>query len=183
MTRRIYTKTGDDGKTGLFGGGRVSKANRRVTAYGEVDELNATLGWVITQVNHGPLAERLTLLQSDLFSIGAHLATPDGARTHVHLPAIPSERIPEMESWMDEADAELPELKSFVLPGGCVSAAALHLARTMCRRAERAVVDLSSHESVDANILIYINRLSDLLFMLARVENTRAGITEPKWQP
>src|SRR5688500_913214 len=135
MVQRIYTKTGDDGKTGLFGGGRVSKANRRVAAYGEVDELNAMLGWVIVQISHDALAERLTVLQSDLFSIGAHLATPQGARAHIHLPEIPLARIAEMESWMDEAEAELPELKSFILPGGSAAAAALHLARTVCRRA------------------------------------------------
>lgn len=183
MTQRIYTRTGDEGKTGLFGGGRVSKANRRVSAYGEIDELNAVLGWVITQTTDAALIERLTLLQSDLFSIGAHLATPGGARTHVHLPALPSARVGEMENWIDEAEALLPELTAFILPGGTVSAAALHLARTVCRRAERAVVDLDAHEPIDANILVYLNRLSDLLFVLARVQNARASVPEPKWQP
>lgn len=183
MTQRIYTKTGDEGKTGLFGGGRVSKANRRVHAYGEVDELNAVLGWVLTQIDDAAMRERLGLLQSDLLSIGAHLATPDGARTHVHLPQLPTARIGEMEAWIDESETTLPELKSFILPGGSAGAAALHLARTVCRRAERAVVDLEAHESVDANILVYLNRLSDLLFVLARVANARAGIEEPKWLP
>jgi cob(I)alamin adenosyltransferase len=183
MTQRIYTKTGDQGKTGLFGGGRVSKANRRVAAYGDVDELNALLGWVITQTGHDALGERLAALQSDLFSIGAHLATPDGARTHINLPALPVARIIEMESWIDEAEAALPELKSFVLPGGSAGGAALHVARTVCRRAERSVVELGAHETVDANILVYMNRLSDLLFTLARLENARAGTPEPKWQP
>ena len=183
MTQRIYTRTGDDGKTGLFGGGRVSKANRRVAAYGEVDELNAVLGWVAAQSDSDVLLERLLLLQGDLFSIGAHLATPDGARTHVHLPELPTARTAEMEKWIDDAEATLPELKSFILPGGTRSAAALHLARTVCRRAERAVVDLHAHEHVDAQILVYLNRLSDLLFVLARVENGKARIAEPKWQP
>ncbi|HEX6066106.1 MAG TPA: cob(I)yrinic acid a,c-diamide adenosyltransferase [Longimicrobiales bacterium] len=183
MTQKIYTKTGDEGKTGLFGGGRVSKANRRVNAYGEVDELNAVIGWVIAESDHDALKERLTFLQSDLFSIGAHLATPDGARTHVHLPALPEARIGEMESWIDEAETSLPELKAFILPGGSRSAAALHVARTVCRRAERAVVDLEAHESVNPGILVYLNRLSDLLFVLARAENARAGVAEPKWQP
>ena len=182
MTQKIYTKTGDEGKTGLFGGGRVSKANRRVAAYGEVDELNAVIGWVIAQSDDDALKERLTSLQSDLFSIGAHLATPDGARTHVHLPALPESRIAEMESWMDDFETKLPELKAFILPGGTASAAALHLARTVCRRAERAVVDLEAHESVNASILMYLNRLSDLLFMLARGQNARAGVEEPKWE-
>lgn len=181
MVQRIYTKTGDEGKTGLFGGGRVSKANRRVAAYGEVDELNAVFGWVITQTDHDALKERLTTLQSDLFSLGAHLATPGG--THVHLPPLPSARVGEMENWIDEAETSLPPLKSFILPGGTPSAAALHLARTVCRRAERAVVDLAAHESVDPEILVYLNRLSDLLFTLARVENARNNVAEPKWQP
>jgi cob(I)alamin adenosyltransferase len=181
MVQRIYTKTGDEGKTGLFGGGRVSKANRRVAAYGEVDELNAVIGWVITQSDHDALKERLITLQSDLFSLGAHLATPGGA--HVHLPPLPNPRVAEMEKWIDEAEAELPQLKSFILPGGTPGAAALHLARTVCRRAERAVVDLAAHESVDGEILVYLNRLSDLLFTLARVENARNDVAEPKWQP
>ena len=183
MAQRIYTKTGDDGKTGLFGGGRVSKANRRVHAYGEVDELNAVLGWVNTRTDYDALIERVTMLQSDLFSIGAHLATPDGARGHVNLPALPVDRIGEIEHWIDDLEASLPELKSFILPGGTAAAASLHLARTVCRRAERAVVDLAAHESVDPNILIYLNRLSDLLFVLARAQNVRAGRDEAKWQP
>jgi cob(I)alamin adenosyltransferase len=183
MTQRIYTRTGDEGKTGLFGGGRVSKSNRRVAAYGEVDELNAVIGWVITQTQDDVLIERLTLLQSDLFSIGAHLATPSGARTHVHLPALPTARVREIENWIDEAEVSLPELTSFILPGGTASAAALHLARTVCRRAERAVVDLEAHESMDASILAYLNRLSDLLFVFARVQNARAAVPEPKWEP
>src|SRR5688500_241053 len=110
MTQRIYTKTGDQGKTGLFGGGRVSKANRRVTAYGEVDELNAVLGWACTQLASDDIGQRLNLLQSDLFSIGAHLATPDGARTHINLPALPEARVQEMENWIDTAEETLPEL-------------------------------------------------------------------------
>jgi cob(I)alamin adenosyltransferase len=183
MTQRIYTKTGDEGKTGLFGGGRVSKANRRVAAYGEVDELNAVLGWVITQSTDSELNTRLTILQSDLFSMGAHLATPEGARTHIHLPAFPEPRVAEMESWIDDAETSLAELKSFILPGGTVTAAALHLARTVARRAERAVVDLAAHESVEPLVLVYLNRLSDLLFVLARRANAQAGVAEPKWQP
>jgi cob(I)alamin adenosyltransferase len=183
MTQRIYTKTGDEGKTGLFGGGRVSKANRRVEAYGEVDELNAVLGWVVTQTDDHELQLRLTALQSDLFSIGAHLATPEGARAHIHLPQIPEHRVEEMERWIDAAEDSLEELKSFILPGGSTGAAALHVARTVARRAERAVVDLAAHESVEASILVYLNRLSDLLFVLARAQNARAGVAEPKWQP
>jgi cob(I)alamin adenosyltransferase len=183
VTQRIYTRTGDTGETALFGGGRVSKANLRVAAYGDVDELNALLGWAITQTTHDALIERLTLLQSDLFSIGAHLATPEGARTQKHLPALPATRVAEMEGWMDDAEAALPQLKSFILPGGSSGGAALHVARAVCRRAERAIVALAAQEPVDARILVYVNRLSDLLFVLARAENARAGVAEPKWQP
>lgn len=183
MTQRIYTRTGDTGKTGLFGGGRVSKSDRRVAAYGEVDELNALLGWVITHNTHDALIERLTMLQSDLFSIGAHLATPQDARTQQHLPALPHARVAEMESWIDAAETSLPELKSFILPGGSTGAAALHVARAVCRRAERAVVELAAHDPVDPQVLVYLNRLSDLLFVLARAENARTGFAEPKWQP
>lgn len=183
MTKHIYTKTGDSGETGLFGGGRVSKANPRVAAYGDIDELNAVLGWVITRNARDVLAERLTLLQGDLLSIGAHLATPEGARTQAQLPALPGARIAEMEKWIDDAEATLPELKSFILPGGTMSAASLQVARAVCRRAERTVVQLAAHETVDAQILAYLNRLSDLLFVLARAENARAGVADTKWLP
>ncbi len=183
MTRRIYTRTGDAGSTGLFGGGRVSKADHRVAAYGEVDELNAVLGWTITQTSDDALVERLTLLQADLFAIGAHLATPPGARTQAQLPALPSVRVAEMENWIDAAEATVPPLKSFILPGGSGGAAALHVARAVCRRAERAVVGLAAQDTVAPEILTFLNRLSDLLFVWARAENARAGVPEPKWQP
>lgn len=183
MVQRIYTKTGDSGQTGLFGGGRVSKADRRVAAYGDVDELNAILGWVLTRTTHDALVERLTLLQSDLLSIGAHLATTDAARTKVKLPALPTKRIADMEKWIDDEEARLPRLDAFVLPGGTPAAASLHVARTVCRRAERSVVELAAHEQVEAEILVFLNRLSDLLFMLARADNARAGVAEPRWQP
>ena len=108
---------------------------------------------------------------------------PHGVHTHVHLPALPGARVAEMESWIDEAETNLPELTSFILPGGAASAAALHVARAVCRRAERAVVDLDAHESVDPAILVFLNRLSDWLFVLARLENARADVPEPKWEP
>ena len=129
------------------------------------------------------IGQRLNLLQSDLFSIGAHLATPDGARTHINLPALPEARVQEMEGWIDAAEAALPELKSFILPGGATGAAALQLARTVCRRAERAVVDLAAHETVDPAIIVFLNRLSDLLFVFARLVNQKAGVEEARWQP
>lgn len=183
---RIYTRTGDQGETGLFGGGRVPKSHPRVAAYGTVDELNATLGWVVTRLGDGeaarPMADRLATIQGDLFAMGAHLATPPGARSRDHLPPLPEDRPTELEEWIDEADGELEPLKSFILPGGSEPGAALHLARTVCRRAERAVVALAAAEGVEAGVLVYLNRLSDLLFVWARLANHRAGVPETPWR-
>lgn len=183
MVQRIYTRAGDAGETALFGAGRVSKADLRVAAYGDVDELNACLGWVLTRTAHDALIERLQLLQADLFAIGAHLATPPAAQEKVKLPSLPVGRIAEMEQWIDETQARLPELDAFILPGGTAAAASLHVARTVCRRAERSVVALHAVEPVDSRILVYLNRLSDLLFVLARADNARAGVAEPRWKP
>lgn len=180
---RIYTRTGDGGETGLFGGGRVRKSSARVAAYGEVDELNAVLGWVLTRVDDPEIGPRLRLVQGDLFALGAHLATPAGARSTAHLPPLPEERPGEFEGWIDAAEAELEPLRSFILPGGGEAGAALHLARTVCRRAERAVVALAADEDVDAAILVYLNRLSDLLFDFARLVNHREGQEETPWRP
>ena len=180
---RIYTKTGDSGETGLFGGGRVPKNDSRVAAYGEVDELNALLGVAAAAVRDAGIAELLHALQPDLFVVGAHLATPADTRgRRPALPPLPVERVGEMERHIDEADAELTALDAFVMPGGTPGAAALHHARTVCRRAERSVVALASVVgSVDGDVIVYLNRLSDLLFVLARLENHRAGETERKW--
>ena len=180
---RIYTRTGDAGETGLFGGGRVSKAAARVAAYGEVDELNAVLGWVLLKVDDAAVRDRLRDIQADLFTLGAHLATPPDARSRGHLPPLPAERVPEFERWIDDAEAELAPLRSFILPGGAEAGAALHVARTVCRRAERAVVALAAEEQVEATVLVYLNRLSDLLFDLARLANQRAQHPETPWQP
>lgn len=182
---RIYTRTGDEGETGLFGGGRVAKSHPRVTAYGEVDELNATLGWVITRVpeSETEVRDRLTTVQADLFALGAHLATPQDARSRDHIPPLPADRPSDFESWIDAAEDELEPLRSFILPGGSEAGAALHLARTVCRRAERAVVRMDSEIPVDPIILVYLNRLSDLLFDLARLVNRRSGVAESTWQP
>lgn len=178
---RIYTRTGDEGETGLFGGGRVPKSDARVAAYGTVDELNAVIGWVLTRSGDAEVAERLNAIQRDLFALGAHLATPPDARSRDHLPALPADRVAEFEAWIDEADNELDPLKSFILPGGVEAGAALHLARTVCRRAERAVVGLPDG-AVDPAITVYLNRLSDLLFVWARLMNHRAGARETPWQ-
>ena len=181
---KIYTRTGDAGETALFGGGRVGKDDIRVAAYGTVDELNASIGWAVTQVVDAEIRARLSLLQHDLFTLGSELATPparDG-RTRPDVPLLPIERIGEMEAWMDLADAELPELRAFVLPGGSPGAAALHVARTICRRAERTVVHLAVADTVNADVITYLNRLSDLLFTLARLENDRHGTGDVEWE-
>jgi cob(I)alamin adenosyltransferase len=184
MVQRIYTGTGDAGETGLFGGARVPKSDARVAAYGTLDELNACLGWCLTLVDQPAVLERLGALQPDLFAIGAHLATVvrPGARAP-RLPALPDVRIPIMESWIDEAEDALPELTAFVMPGGSPGAASLHLARTVARRAERDVVALSLSDTVAPAIIVYLNRLSDLLFVWARLENDHAGEPERRWLP
>lgn len=184
---KIYTRTGDEGDTGLFAGGRVPKDDVRVEAYGAVDELNSVLGLAIAALDAAGGDERVARLrrvQGDLLSLGAHLATPapeDGGRPTDHLPPLPSERIAEMERWMDEAETELEPLREFILPGGTEAAARLHLSRTVCRRAERRVVSLARTAHLDAAVVRYLNRLSDLLFTLARVANRRAGVPDVKW--
>jgi cob(I)alamin adenosyltransferase len=180
---KIYTRTGDGGETALFGGGRVSKHHVRVMAYGGVDELNSALGVAIatppTETDH----DFLERVQRDLFAIGGQLAAPDPARVQATLAKaeIDERRIAEMERIIDRADGVLPPLASFILPGGAPKAAALHLARTVCRRAERGVVALHEHEPVAPIILTYLNRLSDLLFTLARLANHQAGLADRAW--
>ena len=184
MVQRIYTGTGDEGDTGLFGGVRVPKSDPRVAAYGAVDELNAVIGWTLGQVQEPVIAGRLAGLQPDLFAIGAHLATVvrPGARPP-KLPPLPNARIAEIERWIDDAEAELPELTAFVMPGGSAGGAALHVARTVCRRAEREIVALAKTDEVPAAIIVFMNRLSDLLFVWARRENAHAGAEEKQWLP
>lgn len=180
---KIYTRTGDAGDTALFGGGRVSKDHYRVTAYGSVDELNAHVGLAVATVRDDEIRSRLELLQHDLFAIGANLSSvprDDGSR-HAHLPPLPDGRVAEMEGWIDEASGELPPLREFILPGGSEGAAALHVCRTVCRRAERAVVHLATLEPVEESVVVFLNRLSDLMFALARLENARAEIPDVTW--
>jgi cob(I)alamin adenosyltransferase len=181
---KIYTRRGDGGETGLFGGGRVPKAHVRVEAYGDVDELNAALGMAVSAVADGEIRSKLSRIQNDLFSLGSSLATPgveDGSARPA-TPPLPVERVQEMEDWIDAASDETPALRSFILPGGTNGAAALHVARTICRRAERAVVRLTLQDSADPMVLTYLNRLSDLLFALARQENHRAGVPDTLWE-
>jgi cob(I)alamin adenosyltransferase len=183
---KIYTKTGDGGETSLVGGSRVPKDDLRVATYGDVDEANAAIG-AARATPPAELADHLLAeIQRDLFAIGGALASPDPAR----LPAaqrarvgVTSDRIHALESAIDAAEAELAPLKHFVLPGGAAKAAALHIARTACRRSERAVVRLTRDQPVagGAEILVYLNRLSDLLFVLARQANHRAGVPDSTW--
>ena len=180
---KIYTKTGDSGSTGLFGGGRVPKDDVRVEAYGDVDELNAVLG-VARSVEPMPrVDEVLVPIQRDLFAIGALLATPDRDKMAMHLQKarIDEGRIEELERAIDDGEAELEPLTAFIIPGGSPKAAALHVARTVCRRAERHVVRLQHTVDLPPLAVIYLNRLSDLLFTLARVANRRAGAGEVTW--
>lgn len=181
---KIYTRTGDAGETALFGGGRVSKDHHRVAAYGTLDELNAAVGLAVARVGDEDISRTLRSLQHDLFALGAILATPprDDGTPHPHVPPMPRSRIDDMEGWMDRAQDELEPLTQFVLPGGTDGAAALHMARTICRRAERAVVHLATLEPVDDDLVPFLNRLSDLLFTLARLENHRAGVADVAWE-
>lgn len=180
---RIYTRTGDTGETGLFGGGRVSKDDSRVAAYGNVDELNSALGVARAAEPPGLFDPELEAIQRDLFSIGGHLATPDPEKVRAALAkaSLSSSRIQEFETAIDAADAELPPLRAFVLPAGAPKAAALHLARTVCRRAERSVVSLAREHPVPELFLVYLNRLSDYLFTLARLANLRDGRGDVTW--
>jgi cob(I)alamin adenosyltransferase len=180
---KIYTKTGDKGETGLFGGGRVSKDHPRVEAYGDVDELNAALGMARSVELMPRIDEVLVPVQRDLFSIGALLATPnrDKVQQQLEKARIDDDRIAQLERAIDDGDAELEPLTSFILPGGTPKSAALHVARTVCRRAERRVIALRHDVDVPAIVIRYLNRLSDLLFVLARVANRRAGAGEVTW--
>lgn len=186
---KIYTRTGDRGETGLFGGQRVRKDSTRVDAYGEVDELNSVLGVACVHLEAEGLAdvvEGVRLIQTDLFTVGANLATPspeDGGRESDYIPALREGSIEGMERWIDWAEEELEPLRSFILPGGTPGAASLHLARTVCRRAERRAVTLSHEAHVGPEIVRYLNRLSDLLFTLARLANRRAGVPDVPWVP
>ena len=180
---KIYTKTGDTGQTGLFGGGRVSKDDLRVEAYGDVDELNAVLGMARCIEIMPRIDEVLVPIQRDLFAIGALLATPDRDRMAAHLEKarIDEARITELEHAIDDGESELEPLHAFIIPGGTPKAAALHVARTVCRRAERHVVRLQHDVELPPIAIIYLNRLSDLLFTLARLANRRAGAGEVTW--
>jgi cob(I)alamin adenosyltransferase len=178
---KIYTKTGDGGETGLFGGARVSKADLRVDAYGLTDELNSVLGLVRCEALDAHTAALLEAVQSQLFNLGAELATAPDSKVALGIPLVGDAEIGALEQAIDQAESELPALKTFVLPGGSRGAALLHLARTVCRRAERKLVRLAASEPVRDDAVRYLNRLSDALFVLARLENLRAGIADVPW--
>jgi cob(I)alamin adenosyltransferase len=178
---RIYTKTGDAGDTGLFDGTRVAKSDPRVEACGEVDEVSAALGVARQHLTHAPeLAALIEGIQGDLLAVGARLADPSHRISErVTKINLGEAHISKLETWIDSLDASLPPLRRFILPGGSPAGAALHLARAVARRAERRVVSLG--ETVDPVVIVYLNRLSDLLFVAARAANVRAGLAETEW--
>ena len=179
---KIYTKTGDKGETGLIGGARVLKSALRVETYGEVDELNAVLGCVRAKLADKTISETLLGIQRDLFAIGAQLADPRGrVERKAEKAGVSEERVRELEGIIDRYEAMLPTLRSFILPGGTESGALLHLARAVCRRAERKMVALSQETPLSPILIVYINRLSDLLFTLARAVNREAEVEEIPW--
>jgi cob(I)alamin adenosyltransferase len=176
---KIYTKAGDDGSTGLIGGVRVSKSDPRVDCVGVIDELNAALGWCAVASN--ALAALIHAAQNDLFIVGSQLACPDDPPP-AHIPPLEESSIGRLEMEIDAATAQLAPLRNFILPGGCEASARLHLARAICRRAERAVVSFSHDRPVMPLIITYLNRLSDWLFVQARLANRQAGVKDILWE-
>ncbi len=179
---KIYTRTGDDGTTGLYGGNRVKKTDRRVEAYGTVDELNSVLG-LARASGLGALESAVERVQEELFTLGSELACAPGKEHKLRLELVGASHIARLEAEIDEHQAALPELKSFILPGGAATAAALHQARSVSRRAERRALEANDEATVRPELLRYLNRLSDWLFVLARVANQRAGREDIPWRP
>jgi cob(I)alamin adenosyltransferase len=178
---KIYTKTGDRGDTGLFGGARVSKASLRVEVYGELDELNSVVGLVRSEPFDADVDALLAVVQSRLFDLGAELATAPDSKVALGIPLVNEAEVERLEQAIDRAETELAPLKTFVLPGGSRAASYLHLARTVCRRAERKLVLLAQGEPVREQCIHYVNRWSDTFFVLARLANHRAGIADVPW--
>ena len=181
MATKIYTKTGDDGTTGLFGGARLPKHHIRIEAYGTVDELNSVIGWLMALLPNDETHHLLQTIQSRLFTVGANLASEPGK--DMITPDLMDSDITMIEQAIDQMQAVLPELKHFILPGGSQAVSAAHLARTVCRRAERRCVALAFDSQVEPIIILYLNRLSDYFFVLARWIGNREGIEEIKWTP
>ncbi|MBK7498788.1 MAG: cob(I)yrinic acid a,c-diamide adenosyltransferase [Ignavibacteriales bacterium] len=181
---KIYTKTGDKGETGLFGGERVSKNNLRLNAYGSIDELNSFLGLAVIEVTNNEIKNVLKDLQNKLFVLGSDLATPETEKNaKLKITRLPDSYITDTEKTIDKFEAQLDELKNFILPGGSKGSAILHVCRTISRRAEREVVALKNTENIGENIVIFLNRLSDLFFVLSRFENKYSNIPDTKWIP
>jgi cob(I)alamin adenosyltransferase len=178
---KIYTKTGDDGSTGLIGGQRVRKSDPRIECYGTVDELNAAIGLAAVTAD-APLVTVLRQVQNDLFVIGSHLATPDESKHKAALPPLDDAMVHRLEMQIDTAETSLTPLRNFILPGGSETAARLHMARTICRRAERLLVDFAMDRPVPATVLTYLNRLSDWLFVHARLANKIVGVVDIPWE-
>ena len=182
---KIYTRTGDSGETALFDGTRVRKSDGRVAAYGDVDELNAWLGLVHAAGVDADLADMIVQIQRDLFALGSRLADPKyRIAERVTKAAIRPEDVSRLEGWIDALESELPPLRRFILPGGAPAGASLHVARTTCRRAERAIVAIDvekGQDPLEPELLTYVNRLSDLLFVMARAVNRRAAVPELEW--
>ncbi len=180
---KIYTKTGDKGMTSLFGGKRVWKDNLRIDAYGSVDETNTFIGLALTEIVDMDLIDTLTTIQSNLFVVGSDLASPlNTDKPNLKIPRVNQDFIDKAENQIDFYNDKLPELKQFILPGGTKGAAFLHAARTVCRRAERKVITLSREENIGNFISVYLNRLSDLLFVLARYENFVRNSPDVEWK-
>lgn len=177
---KIYTKTGDKGKTSLFGGKRISKDNLRVETYGTVDELNSFVGLAATEVKNSKIISTLQKLQNTLFILGSELAAPNNKNGFI--PRITKENIEEIEKQIDYFDSQLEELKNFILPSGSKGSVLLQVSRTICRRAERRVISLTKFEYINSNIIIFLNRISDLLFVLSRFENKINKIPDKAWQ-
>lgn len=178
---KIYTRTGDSGETSLFDGTRVRKSDARVAAYGDVDELNAWLGLVRSHGVGEDVSGMIVQIQRDLFALGARLADPrHKIAERVAKAAVAPADIRRLEDWIDAFERDLPPLRRFILPGGTAAGALLHVARTTCRRAERAIVALD-HQAIEPDVLVYVNRLSDLLFVMARAVNQRAAVPELEW--
>lgn len=180
---KLYTRQGDEGQTGLYGGTRVSKDHVRVQAYGTVDELNSLLGLAAATCPFDELTNIIAIIQPRLFDLGADLCTPCHTQASANIGRIGSEHHEELERLIDGVCAPLPPMKHFILPGGCELAARLHMARTVCRRAERHIVTLAHTEPVGDAVIPYVNRLSDLLFAMARRANQLAGVDDVPWRP
>ena len=178
---KVYTRTGDDGTTALGGGERVPKDSPRIAAFGTVDELNSCVGAAIASGLDPALEERLLGVQNDLFHLGSDLCTTEAAKERRPVPTIESRHVEALERWMDEMSAELAPLENFVLPGGAPGAARLHVARSVCRRAERDAILLSRSEPIGPSVVPYLNRLSDALFVAARYENRKRGVSDVLW--